>query len=118
MVLKRKFWHTHQTGGFMSHCGWNSYMENIRMGVPIAAWPMHSDQPMNALLVKLLLKIELIVWEWAPRELKVTSSAIKERVQCCLYRKVLESLLTMKVVGNFPVRNSTTRLFYLWCSYP
>lgn len=33
------------TGCFMSHCGWNSCMESISMGVPIAAWPMHSDQP-------------------------------------------------------------------------
>ncbi|KAK9057722.1 hypothetical protein SSX86_022558 [Deinandra increscens subsp. villosa] len=33
------------TGGFMSHCGWNSSIESISMGVPIAAWPMHSEQP-------------------------------------------------------------------------
>ncbi|CAI9782809.1 unnamed protein product [Fraxinus pennsylvanica] len=39
------------TGGFLSHCGWNSCMESISMGVPIAAWPMHSDQPRNAVLI-------------------------------------------------------------------
>ncbi|KAK2987214.1 hypothetical protein RJ640_001098 [Escallonia rubra] len=39
------------TGGFLSHCGWNSCMDSMSMGVPIAAWPMHSDQPQNALLI-------------------------------------------------------------------
>ena len=38
------------TGGFMSHCGWNSCMESMTMGVPIVAWPMHSDQPRNRVL--------------------------------------------------------------------
>ncbi|KAL7194433.1 hypothetical protein ACSBR1_034782 [Camellia fascicularis] len=46
------------TGGFMSHCGWNSCLESITMGVPIVAWPMHSDQPKNAFLVTDILKAE------------------------------------------------------------
>ncbi|KAH7842602.1 hypothetical protein Vadar_007180 [Vaccinium darrowii] len=44
-------------GGFMSQCGWNSCLESITMGVPIAAWPMHSDQPKNAFLVTNILKV-------------------------------------------------------------
>ncbi|CAO2831695.1 unnamed protein product [Amaranthus hypochondriacus] len=45
------------TGGFMSHCGWNSCMESISMGVPMAAWPMHTDQPRNAVLVTDVLRV-------------------------------------------------------------
>ncbi|VFQ91161.1 unnamed protein product [Cuscuta campestris] len=45
------------TGGFLSHCGWNSCVEAISMGVPIAAWPVHSDQPRNAALITEVLKI-------------------------------------------------------------
>ena len=45
------------TGGFMSHCGWNSCVESISMGVPIAAWPMHADQPFNAVLITKVLKV-------------------------------------------------------------
>ncbi|KAK9125187.1 hypothetical protein Scep_014033 [Stephania cephalantha] len=45
------------TGGFMSHCGWNSSLESMSMGVPIAAWPMHSDQPRNAMLITEVLKV-------------------------------------------------------------
>ncbi|XP_057982310.1 anthocyanidin 3-O-glucosyltransferase 2-like [Malania oleifera] len=34
--------------GFMSHCGWNSILESMRWGVPIATWPMHAEQQLNA----------------------------------------------------------------------
>ncbi|KAL2905732.1 UDP-glycosyltransferase 71A15 [Bienertia sinuspersici] len=35
-------------GGFVSHCGWNSILESLWFGVPIAAWPVHSEQQLNA----------------------------------------------------------------------
>nr|UHH90516.1 UDP-glycosyltransferase [Nicotiana benthamiana]UXR81506.1 UDP-Glycosyltransferase superfamily protein [Nicotiana benthamiana] len=69
------------TGGFMSHCGWNSCIESITMGVPIAAWPMHSDQPINGFLVTEILKIGLIVREWEKREELVSASTIENVVR-------------------------------------
>ncbi|XP_055801187.1 zeatin O-glucosyltransferase-like [Solanum dulcamara] len=65
------------TGGFMSHCGWNSCIESITMGVPIASWPMHSDQPRNGFLVTEILKIGLTVREWEKREELVSASTIE-----------------------------------------
>ncbi|XP_034701312.1 anthocyanidin 3-O-glucosyltransferase 2-like [Vitis riparia] len=35
-------------GGFVSHCGWNSILESIWYGVPIATWPMYAEQQINA----------------------------------------------------------------------
>ncbi|CAN4120417.1 unnamed protein product [Withania somnifera] len=69
------------TGGFMSHCGWNSCMESISMGVPIAAWPMHSDQPRNALLITEGLKIGILVREWERRDEVVSAERIEKVVR-------------------------------------
>ncbi|XP_019165895.1 PREDICTED: anthocyanidin 3-O-glucosyltransferase 2-like [Ipomoea nil] len=35
-------------GGFVSHCGWNSTLESIWFGVPIATWPIYTEQQANA----------------------------------------------------------------------
>ncbi|KAM3235985.1 UDP-glycosyltransferase 71E1-like [Capsicum annuum] len=35
-------------GGFVSHCGWNSVLESIWFGVPMATWPMYSELQANA----------------------------------------------------------------------
>ncbi|KAF3619228.1 putative zeatin O-glucosyltransferase-like [Capsicum annuum] len=68
------------TGGFLSHCGWNSCIESISMGVPLATWPIHHDQPFNAILVTNLLKTGTSVRSWTRREELVTASTIEKAV--------------------------------------
>ncbi|XP_057784519.1 zeatin O-xylosyltransferase-like [Salvia miltiorrhiza] len=68
------------TGGFMSHCGWNSCLESLTAGVPMAAWPMHSDQPINATFVTEVLGIGLWVREWGRRLEVVGAAAVEDAV--------------------------------------
>ncbi|KAK8943277.1 Flavanone 7-O-glucoside 2''-O-beta-L-rhamnosyltransferase [Platanthera zijinensis] len=38
-------------GGFLTHCGWSSINEGMRLGVPMIALPLQIDQPVNASIV-------------------------------------------------------------------
>ncbi|KAL5702760.1 hypothetical protein ACHQM5_027933 [Ranunculus cassubicifolius] len=44
-------------GCFMTHCGWNSTLETLVMGVPVVAFPQWSDQGTNAKLIEDVWKI-------------------------------------------------------------
>ncbi|KAB5521092.1 hypothetical protein DKX38_025411 [Salix brachista] len=46
---------------FLSHCGWNSVLEIICAGVPILAWPMMAEQPLNARMVAEEIRVGLRV---------------------------------------------------------
>ncbi|KAL3533739.1 hypothetical protein ACH5RR_007260 [Cinchona calisaya] len=62
----------------------------IRMGVPIVAWPMYSDQPRNAMLVMKELKIGLIVKEWdcKDHEQLVTSLVVEKAMRMLMMAEV------------------------------
>ncbi|RZC24336.1 Abscisate beta-glucosyltransferase [Glycine soja] len=52
--------------GFMTHCGWNSYLESLCAGMPMIAWPISVEQFLNEKLITEVLKIGVQVGsrEW------------------------------------------------------
>ncbi|KAK1396572.1 Glycosyltransferase [Heracleum sosnowskyi] len=96
-------------GGFMSHCGWNSCLESITMGVPIATWPMHSDQPHNALLVTKVLKIGVVVKDWARRDELVESSTIEKAVRQLMVSQEGEEIRKRTVELGMTVKRSVAQ---------
>lgn len=73
-------------GCFLTHCGWNSTMEALSLGVPMVAMPQWTDQPMDAKFVEDVWKVGIRV--------KVNGNGIVEReeIEFCL-RQVMEKEL-------------------------
>ncbi|VVA27827.1 PREDICTED: anthocyanidin 3-O-glucosyltransferase [Prunus dulcis] len=74
-------------GGFVSHCGWNSTLESLWCGVPIATWPMYAEQQLNAFaLVKDLgLGVEIKMDYKQDSEVVVSAEEIERGI-----RRVME----------------------------
>ncbi|OIS97353.1 zeatin o-glucosyltransferase [Nicotiana attenuata] len=62
-------------------------MESITMGVPILAWPMHSEQPWNATLITDILEVGIQVTEQAHQMELVNSLTIDKVVNRLMVSK-------------------------------
>ncbi|CAN1197388.1 Scopoletin glucosyltransferase [Linum perenne] len=61
------------TGGFMTHCGWNSTLEGVAAGVPMVTWPLQAEQFLNGKLVTDVLRTGVGIGsqEWSRDERKI-----------------------------------------------
>jgi pathogen-inducible salicylic acid glucosyltransferase len=70
-------------GCFLTHCGWNSTIEALSLGMPMVAMPQWTDQPPNAKLVEDVWKVGIRV--------KVDEEGIvpRDEIECCV-KEVME----------------------------
>ncbi|XP_011047801.1 PREDICTED: anthocyanidin 5,3-O-glucosyltransferase-like [Populus euphratica] len=66
-------------GGFVTHCGWNSFLEALCAGVPMVAWPLYAEQRMNRIFLVEEMKVALAFRE-AEDDQFVTAAELEERV--------------------------------------
>ncbi|GLT33413.1 hypothetical protein SLA2020_080070 [Shorea laevis] len=80
-------------GCFITHCGWNSTLEALSLGVPMVAMPQGSDQPTNAKFVEDVWKVGIRV--------RMDENGIirKEEIERCI-KEVREGEKRMDIRSN------------------
>lgn len=80
-------------GCFFTHCGWNSTVEALSLGVPMVGMPQWTDQPTDAKLIEDLWKVGVRV--------KVDENGIvgRHEIESCI-REVVEGKRSAEIRNN------------------
>ncbi|XVE78446.1 hypothetical protein DITRI_Ditri13aG0145800 [Diplodiscus trichospermus] len=103
-------------GGFVSHCGWNSFLESLWYGVPILTWPMYAEQQLNAFqMVKDLgLAVEMRIDYLLGESDIVMGDEIEKAIKCLMQgdsNEVRMKVKKMSQVSKQAVKDSNGSSF-------
>ncbi|GMH02866.1 hypothetical protein Nepgr_004705 [Nepenthes gracilis] len=87
LILDRRL-----TGGFVTHCGWNSTMGGISAGLPMVTWPFFAEQFFNEIFATQILKTGVAVGAKQRREAASVSPVVK--------REAIEKAVRQIMVGE------------------
>ncbi|BFG34828.1 hypothetical protein CerSpe_211020 [Prunus speciosa] len=73
-------------GGFVTHCGWNSVLEAVTYGVPMAAWPLYAEQAVNGVVLVEEMKLGIPV---ESKEGFVSAEEVEKKVSLLMDEKSL-----------------------------
>ncbi|GLU17906.1 hypothetical protein SLE2022_342530 [Rubroshorea leprosula] len=89
-------------GCFITHCGWNSTLEALSLGVPMVAMPQWTDQPTNAKFVE-------DVWKVGVRVRMDENGIIrKEEIERCI-REVTKGEKSIDIKSNSKIWKKLTK---------
>ncbi|CAL4994080.1 unnamed protein product [Urochloa decumbens] len=71
-------------GGFVTHCGWNSVLESLWFGVPMAPWPLYAEQHFNAFTLVSDLGVAVAMKMDRERDNWVDSRELERAVNCLM----------------------------------
>lgn len=86
-------------GGFLTHCGWNSMLESVCMGVPIMCWPDAGERRTNGLLAIRLWHTGL--------DFTLPKGTLSDHL---ISRYEVERMIKLLMGGQSPIRSNAAAL--------
>lgn len=90
------------TAMFVTHCGWNSCLESVSLGVPMLAWPLYAEQHLNAFQITEEIKVGIKLTVDRRNGNWVTDNELERGIHCLMDegcqkgRQVRENVQEMK----------------------
>nr|BEP30489.1 6'deoxychalcone 4'-O-glucosyltransferase [Dahlia pinnata] len=81
-------------GGFVTHCGWNSVLEAVCVGVPMVAWPLYAEQKFNKVVLRDEMKLAIPMDE--SEGMMVTAMEVDKRVRQLMDAGDVREMVTAK----------------------
>lgn len=86
------------TGGFATHCGWNSTLEGVASGVPMICWPLYAEQRINKVLMVEEMKVGVVIEGYGAELVKAEEVETKVRLVMASHEgeKLRQRVMTAK----------------------